>query len=209
MEIGGWLRRFRLQRYEAGSRENQIDESDDARADQGKSGCAHAVRRLEAIDRVDANVCRFQIQSHRHVFRSKEGVLSVRERSVVREGRARHPRWEVLTGLDPQYRLADFCQHGALSSPTSTRLTVTAGKIGKALVKVPVVTMSPVASGELAGSRASRPTRWRSADSRPSSTLAVAVTYSRLICCQIAIRAVAKISESTALLFERSFRELQ
>jgi hypothetical protein len=62
-------------------------------------------------------------QSHRDVFQSREGVSSVRERPVVRGATARHPRWEILTGLDPQHRLADFRQHGALSSPTSSRLT--------------------------------------------------------------------------------------
>ena len=46
-------------------------------------------------------------------------------RPAVRGATARHPRWEVLTGLDPQHRLADFRQHGALSSPTSSRLTAT------------------------------------------------------------------------------------
>src|SRR5262249_9997719 len=58
-------------------------------------------------------------------FRSREGVSSVRERPVVRGATAHHPRWEVLTGLDPQPRLADFRQHGALSGPTGSRLTAT------------------------------------------------------------------------------------
>jgi hypothetical protein len=56
-------------------------------------------------------------------FDSREDVSSVRERPVVRGATARHPRWEVLTGLDPQHRLADFRQYGALSGPTSGRLT--------------------------------------------------------------------------------------
>jgi len=68
---------------------------------------------------------RFQIQSHRDVFRSREGVSSVREWPVVRGATARHPRWEVLTGFDPQHRLADFRQHGTLSSPMSGTLTAT------------------------------------------------------------------------------------
>src|SRR5262245_3972530 len=41
------------------------------------------------------------------------------------ERQSHHPRWEVLTGLDPQHRLADFRQHGALSSPMSSTLTAT------------------------------------------------------------------------------------
>jgi catechol 2,3-dioxygenase-like lactoylglutathione lyase family enzyme len=81
------------------------------------------MRDEEAIDRVDANVCRFQIQSHRDVFRSRKGVSSIRERPVVRGATAHHPRWEVLTGLDPQHRLADFRQHRALGSPMSSTLT--------------------------------------------------------------------------------------
>ena len=32
-------------------------------------------------------------------------------------------QFKVLTGLDPQHRLADFRQHGALSSPMSSTLT--------------------------------------------------------------------------------------
>ena len=66
---------------------------------------------------------RHLVQSHRDVFRSRKGVSSIRERPVVRGATAHHPRWEVLTGLDPQHRLADFRQHRALGSPMSSTLT--------------------------------------------------------------------------------------
>src|SRR5215467_6458896 len=56
--------------------------------------------------------------------------------------------------------------------PYGVVLQVSLGLIGKARVRVPVVTISPASSGPLKGSCANRLTRYRSADRGPSSTLA-------------------------------------
>ncbi len=57
-------------------------------------------------------------------------------------------------------------------TPVSSVVHVSPAATGKARVSVPVVTISPAASGGLTGSAASNSTRWRSAKTGPSRTLA-------------------------------------